>query len=381
MPSVFFYISGHGFGHASRQIEIINQLGSLLARRRVGKDGTPDITIVVRTDAPRWLFDRTCRVPITISACECDTGVVQTDSLRLDERATIDRAAAFHETLGHRAEEEAARLRRSDARMVVCDAPPLACAAAARNGTPAVVVSNFTWDWIYEEYREHLTTAPHLIPSIREAYRGADEAWRLPMHGGFEGFRVIRDLPFVARHARRDPEDVRRALGLPLFTPLLLPSFGGYGVSGLELSTLDCLDDYAIVLTHRDGTAPTASRGVLAVSESLIYGQGLRYEDLVRAVDVVVTKPGYGIIADCVANDTALLYTSRGRFAEYPVLVSEMPRYLRCAFIDHDALLSGRWRRALDRLGSAPAPRERPATDGAELTAAMIEQVARAGSS
>jgi hypothetical protein len=95
----------------------------------------------------------------------------------------------------------------------------------------------------------------------------------------------------------------------------------------------------------------------------------------------VVTKPGYGIIADCVANDTALLYTSRGRFAEYPVLVAEMPRYLRCAFIDHDALLSGRWRRALDRLGSAPAPRERPATDGAELTAAMIEQVARAGSS
>lgn len=380
MPTVFFYISGHGFGHASRQIEIINTLGRLLASRGPREGGTPDITIVVRTDAPRWLFDRTCRVPITLSACECDTGVVQVDSLRLDERATIDRAATFHEALGHRAEDEAARLRSSDARVVVCDAPPLACAAAALSDTPAVVVSNFTWDWIYEEYREHLPSAPRLIPAIREAYSRAHEGWRLPMHGGFEGFRVIRDLPFVARHARRGPDEVRRALGLPLFTPLLLPSFGGYGLDGLDLSTVDCLDDYVIVLTRREGK-PSTTRGVLAVSEPLMYEQGLRYEDLVNAVDVVVTKPGYGIIADCVAHDTPLLYTSRGRFAEYPVLVSEMPRYLRCAFIDHDALLSGRWREPLDRLGSAAAPQERPATDGASLIADMIEQVVRAGPS
>ena len=31
-----------------------------------------------------------------------------------------------------------------------------------------------------------------------------------------------------------------------------------------------------------------------------------------RAADVVVTKPGYGIISECIANDTAILYTSRG---------------------------------------------------------------------
>ena len=44
----------------------------------------------------------------------------------------------------------------------------------------------------------------------------------------------------------------------------------------------------------------------------------------------MVTKPGYGIISECIANDTALLYTSRGDFREYPVLVKEMPKYLRC---------------------------------------------------
>ena len=56
---------------------------------------------------------------------------------------------------------------------------------------------------------------------------------------------------------------------------------------------------------------------------------GYRYEDLVRAADVVVTKPGYGIIAECLANDTALLYTDRGRFIEYDVLVAAMRRSRR----------------------------------------------------
>ena len=67
-----------------------------------------------------------------------------------------------------------------------------------------------------------------------------------------------------------------------------------------------------------------------------------------------------------------MLYTSRGRFAEYDVLVREMPRYLRCAFIDHEALLAGRWQAALDAADQAPAPPETPRTDGAEVIADMI---------
>ena len=78
-------------------------------------------------------------------------------------------------------------------------------------------------------------------------------------------------------------------------------------------------------------------------------------------MDVVATKPGYGIIAECIANGTALVYTSRGRFAEYDVLVREMPRYLRCAYLDNEALLAGRWQAALDAALNAPAPPETPA--------------------
>ena len=49
-----------------------------------------------------------------------------------------------------------------------------------------------------------------------------------------------------------------------------------------------------------------------------------------------------------------------------------MPRVLRCAFIDQDVLLAGRWRDALDALLASPPPPERPRTDGADVVAEMI---------
>jgi L-arabinokinase len=361
--SVFFYISGHGFGHASRQIEIINGLG---ARR-------PDVDIVVRTSASRWLFDRTARVPFTLVGGECDTGVVQLDSLRLDEAGSIERAVRFHATLDARAELEAALLRHRHARLVIADAPALGCAAAARAGVPSVVAANFTWDWIYEEYGEHETR--DLVLAIQRAYRAADSAWRLPMHGGFETFDRVVDVPFVARHARYAPEAVRHALGLPPDRRLALASFGGYGVSDLALPSLDCLNDYGVVLTHGGADTPPqgVTQGISVVNESALYGAGLRYEDLVAAVDIVMTKPGYGIIAECLANDTALVYTSRGRFREYGVLVDAMPRYLRCHYIEQDALRAGRWRTTLDEVMRQPAPDERPATNGADVVVDLIQ--------
>jgi hypothetical protein len=361
VASVFFYISGHGFGHASREIEVINTLAPRL----------PACHIVVRTSVARWIFDRTVRVPFTLVEGPCDTGVVQIDSLHLDPRRTFAEAAAFYHDLPEHIAREADLLRAQDAAFVVSDAPPLACAAARAAGVPSAVLSNFTWDWIYEGYEREAAQAPELLASVRNAYRGSAEAWRLPFHGGFATFDRITDVPLIARHARHDPEDVRRRLKLPAATPLALSSFGGYGLSSFDPHRLDCLDTWCIVMTGRH-EAPRLPDGAVFVDERNIYDAGLRYEDLVRAADVVVTKPGFGIVAECIANDTAVLYTSRGRFVEYDVMVAEMPRFLRCEYLDLDDLLAGRWRDALERLQRQPPAPEKPRTDGAAVVAELI---------
>ena len=52
------------------------------------------------------------------------------------------------------------------------------------------------------------------------------------MTGGFDMFREVADLPFIARRSRRRPSETRRHLNLPDDQPLVLLSFGGYGLSG-----------------------------------------------------------------------------------------------------------------------------------------------------
>jgi hypothetical protein len=360
--TAFFYISGHGFGHAIRQIELMSALAARL----------PAVQLFVRTTAPAWLFERTGRFAYTLLPGETDPGVVQRDSLTLEEAATVRLASDFYERLDERASAEATLLDRHSAGIVISDAAPLACAAAFAVGIPSFVCANFTWDWIYAGY----SLSPDLLKTIQRAYSRATAGWRMPMHGGFAAIDPVVDVPFIARHSRADlsGDDVRRALGLPTGgRRLALISFGGYGLDGLRLERLDCTPSWQIVTTGRNiSSRSDPDHAVIQIDEAEMYSAGLRYEDLVRAVDVVITKPGYGIISDCIANGTAMLYTSRGRFAEYDVLVSEMPRYLRCRFIGNEDLRAGRWREALDGLMRDPEPPERPRTDGAAVAAGMI---------
>jgi L-arabinokinase len=367
---IVFYVSGHGFGHVSRAIAVINALYR----------AHPDAHVVVRTSAPLRLFAQTLQGRYELVELQCDAGMVQIDSLAINIAESLRRAIVFQQRLPELVTSEAAYLCASGAQVAIGDIPPLAFAAAHAAGIPSVAIGNFTWDWIYAGYPD--ATTLELARDIRRMYQHATTVLRLPMAGGFEGLESkTRDIPFIARQSQRTQDDVRMALGLPPRAhgkPLVLMSFGGYGVAGLDTAALAALTDYTIATTDvpaRENAIKPAP-GLLYISEQQVFGSGLRYEDLVRGADVVITKPGYGIISEAIANGAALLYTSRGHFVEYDVLVREMPRYLRACFIEQEDLLHGNWREALGRLLEQPAPLDNPALNGADIAAEEIMKLA-----
>ena len=75
-------------------------------------------------------------------------------------------------------------------------------------------------------------------------------------------------------------------------------------------------------------------------------------------------------------SSPALLYTSRGRFAEYDMLVTEMPRVLRCRYIPQEDLRTGRWAEAVAGVLQQPPPPGTLDTNGAEVVADQILAVA-----
>jgi L-arabinokinase len=360
--TALFYISGHGFGHASREVEVINALRAL----------QPGVRVLVRTAVSPDLLRRTLRRAVDLRPGPCDTGVVQSTSVAHDAEATSAHALAFHADLDRTADREARALEPDAISVVIGDIPPLAFEVAARLDVPSLAIANFTWDWIYEDYPA-LTADESFLPRLRAAYGRATRALRPPFSAGFEVFSTVEDIPLIARRPTRERDETRAWFNVPADRPAVLLSFGGYGLPNLDLGGLDCLREWTIVTTDRVTPAQGAAHpAIVFIDERRFEGGAIRYEDLVAAVDVVLTKPGYGIIGECIAAGTAMLYTSRGAFREYDLLVNAMPAYLRTRFLSQDDLFAGRWRSALDSVRTAPPPPLTMRVDGAEVAARAI---------
>ena len=364
---LLFYISGHGFGHAARDVEIINAI----ATRQ------PDAHITVRTDVPDWFLRASLLRHVERIAGDVDTGLVQPDGLTIDEDETARTAARFYEAFPSRISREVETIRAVSADLVLGDIPPLACAAAHAAGVPAIAIGNFTWDWIYQAYPQFERLAPGVIDQIAEAYARATLALRLPFAGGFASMPCVEPMPLVARHSQVPRHITRERQRLDNTRPVVLASFGGHGGS-VSLENASASDEFLLVATdYEAGKAGVVPSNLRVIPADTLRRAELSYTDLLAAADVVVSKLGYGIVSECIANRVPLLYTLRGRFVEQDVFLQEMPAVLRCRHIDARDVRSGDWREAVSALLTQPEPPRVMATNGAEVVAERILSTAR----
>ena len=239
--TALFYISGHGFGHASREVEIIHALAAEV----------PNLRILIRSAVNPSLLKRTLAVPFELRPGACDTGIVQKSSIAQDDEATVREAVRFYEGYDAAIDAEVRALRNDHVSIVVGDIAPMAFEVAERIGAPSLAIGNFTWDWIYDTHPGLTAAAPWLLPRIRGSYRKAAGALELPFSGGFDVFGNAEPLPLVARRASRARRDTRAHFDIAQDRPTALLSFGGYGLPDMDLSRVDGLGDWTIVTTDR----------------------------------------------------------------------------------------------------------------------------------
>jgi L-arabinokinase len=148
----------------------------------------------------------------------------------------------------------------------------------------------------------------------------------------------------------------------------VLVSFGGLGLPGFDPGVLAGLARHHFVLETDQQPLPANVQGVTRAGLKAL---GLDYLDVIGAADVVLTKPGYGIVTDCIAAGTRLLYTERGDFPEYPILVAEMAHHLPCAHVSNEDVRTGHLEQALASVLRLPLPPP-PRLDGAEVAARRL---------
>jgi hypothetical protein len=358
--AIFYYVSGHGYGHAVRSAEVICALNHL----------RPDMTIIVRSSAPAGIFkDSGCR--FTYHSGTYDIGVVQSDGLTMNIPETIRQYRDLSDDFPDLEKEEIHAARKAGIGGIISDVPSFAFRVSSALGIPGVAISNFSWDWIYEEWEETYPDVTPLLADIREEYTLCDRLFRLPFSVPLSVFQSEETVPMIGRKARLNQRDVRKRLHLPQNRPLILISFGGLGLKSASLAGLQSMTSYTFLSVGSKGFP------CREISHSELTSKGILYQDLVGASDIVVSKPGYGIVTECVANQTPLLYTDRGPFREYDIITEQLRTILPALYIDRVNFESGTWEPWIENLLSGSFHRQQISCLGAEVIAKRFEEMMR----
>ncbi|KAL2652701.1 hypothetical protein R1flu_020829 [Riccia fluitans] len=353
-----YYVTGHGFGHATRVVEVARYL--ILGGNEVHiVTGAPDFIFCQEIDSPKLLIRKML----------LDCGAVQSDPLTVDRLASLD---LYAKTAVHPRETllpaEVQWLQSIKADLVVSDVVPIACKAAAEAGIPSVCVSNFSWDFIYSEYMT--VAAPQhrsIVWQIAEDYSNALFVIRLPGHCPMPAFRDVIDAPLVVRSLRRNRHQVRKELGLSEEEKILLFNFGGQDPKW----------------SLKDEFLPEGWKCFVcgAPQEQELSSSFIRMErdvytpDLIAASDCMLGKIGYGTVSEVLAYRVPFVFIRRDYFNEEPFLRKMLDFYRAGVEMPRRDFFSGRWAPYLQR-AQALKPRFNAEINGGQVVAQILQDAA-----
>jgi len=139
MPTIIYYITGHGYGHSTRSIELIK---TLLRKNS-------DLFFHIRTDAPKWIFELNLDSNYQFHNVNLDVGAVQETSFHIDKKKTFEEVDRLYQQKDEIVKRESAFAAQAGAHLILADIPPLAFDIAKAAGIPGIGLANFSWDWIY----------------------------------------------------------------------------------------------------------------------------------------------------------------------------------------------------------------------------------------
>jgi L-arabinokinase len=332
------------------------------------RDRNPYVDIHVRSAAPARIFEPLR--PESVEPCDIDAGLIETDPLTIDRDGSLRRLHAFMARRDAIVAEEVAAVRRLNPRLIVADIPFLAGDVAADAGVPCVGISNFTWDWIYENLFRTDASYASLAPVISDGYAQMSVLLELPF--GRTSPAISRKIitPLIAMKSRRTSCDVLAHLGISPDDPRPRVLFGTRG--GLSRETLDKVAaesmEFLFLVPHGGAGPLPANVMTFTLSPSL------DFSDVSLVVDIMVSKLGYGIVSECIATQTRLVWPKRLGFAEDQIVAVEAPKFLQMVEMTREDYRSGRWEDYLRKAMMMKPSIEMMPTDGAEVCAAFIER-------
>ena len=358
---IAYFISSHGFGHATRATAIMTALRS--------RD--PEIRFEIFTGTPEWLFLDAGMTNYIYHPGAVDVGLVQKSPMEHDLPKTIKAVEEYLDEVPQRAEMLSEELKRCGVQAVLCDISPLGIMTGKLAGLPVLLFENFTWDWIYEPYIPEHPAFAEINKRYREIFSMADYRMQSePLCDPDPDADIL--IPPVSRAPRSSAAELRKQLKIPETNRVGLISMGGIP-ENLDFA-VDCAvpENVTLLLPGTFDRIESIGNKVL-----LPHHSGFYHPDMVHAADFVIGKAGYSTIGEVCASGAAYGFISRENFRESDVtadFLRKRPNTIEIAQSRFEAFtLDEEIARLLDLGKIAPLP-----VNGSETAADFILQTLRA---
>lgn len=321
---IAFFISPHGYGHAARAAAVMEALHQL----------DPEKEFEIFTEVPEWFFHHSLSGAFTYRPLLTDIGLVQESSLKVDLAKTAARLDSFLPFQERKISELAHVVTERRCRLILCDISPMGILVARHAGIPSVLIENFTWDWIYEEYGAECAGLAAHVSYLAELFRTAD--FRIQTQPACRPQNGQLTTSPVSRRARTSREETRGRLGIPPDALVAMITMGGIPETYLFLDQLSKFADMVFILPGAGQNASKRRNLILLPHHSEFF-----HPDLVNASDALIGKVGYSTLSEVYWAGIPFGYIARDDFRESPVLISFIEKNMRGVALSAKEFTSG----------------------------------------
>ncbi len=359
ISQIAYFISPHGFGHAARAASVMEALVSM----------DPSVRFDIFTTIPAWFFKHNLSDSFKYHRLQTDLGLLQKTPFQEDYDNTLKNLNRLFPYDPSSLTAVSHQLQRLKSKMVVCDIAPMGVLVARAAGIPSVLVENFTWDWLYEEYAVGHPQFGKYIDYLRPIFEMPD------VHIQTEPVCNPKSVDLCAGPASRKikltVQEVRQKLGIAVDDKLVLITTGGVPYDYHFVDQLKAHRDIHFVIPCNCPTIQRRDNVTLIPHRSDFY-----HPDLANASDAVIGKTGYSTIAEAYHAGIPFGYIAGPNNPEHASLAAYIKTRMTGLAIKESEFQNGSWLSQLNNLLNMPrAQRNEP--NGADQIAQFVLSLLR----
>ncbi len=335
--SIAYFISPHGYGHAARACAVMSAIHGLCS----------SITFEIFTTIPQWFFQQSIPGIFMYHSLLTDIGIVQETPLHEDLPETLCKLDSFLPYDQSHVADLSKEINNLKCGLIICDISPLGIAVAQNAGVRSVLVENFTWDWVYENYIGTDFPAGKFVDYLRQVYGFVDYHIQTEPVCSYSNADLCT-VP-ISRKVRATSRQIRQGLSIPDEVKVVLITMGGIPERFQFMEQLTHQSGFHFIVPGGSQTMRLEDNLVLLPRHS-----GFYHPDLVNACDAVIGKLGYSTLAEVYHAGVPYGYIPRAGFKESEVLEEFVKERMSGMAIPEIHFQNGDWLSSLHEIVELP---------------------------